>query len=231
MCVCFQNKFSAATRRMKFETLPFIITAALLLWTSKGQFTDVCLLPTCTLTTTTTTDVLTIASVVNLTTTIIVSQALQLQCVNSTTTSTLLTSTCTLCTPTKKSIETCGFSNGGFVVAFKPRPFLDQVAACKSLDLEIAELSFENFPIAAEVARKCLGQQRMAYIKSYEGDAKPCLVLSTGEGMKHDPVFGANIEITCCSTRYPVICREREKPDNVCLPQCNAPQCINSSNN
>lgn len=183
-----------------------------------------CELPTCTLTTTTTTDILTIATVVNLTTTIVVSQAVQLRCVNSTSTDLQSTSTCTSCVPTKR-IDTCGFSNGGLVVLFEPKPFVEQVQACADLGLTLAELSFENFPVAAEVARKCLGQQRFAYVKSYEGDAKPCLVLSTGEKTKHDPVFGASIEVTCCDTAYPAICQQPEKPEEVCLPQCNKPSC------
>jgi hypothetical protein len=200
-----------------------LLLISILLYAANAQQAG-CSLPTCTLTTTTTTDILTIASVVNLTTTITVSQAVQLQCVNSTSTTTFFTSTCTSCIPTRK-IDTCGFSNGGFVVIFEPKPFLAQVSACKALGFEIAELSFENFPVAAEVARKCLGQQRKAYIKSYEGDAKPCLVLNTGDGKKCSPVLGANIEITCCTTHYPAICQVPREPEEVCIPECNLPQC------
>lgn len=201
-----------------------LFLATILLHAVTGQQFN-CSLPTCTLTTTTTTDILTIASVQNITTTITISQILQLQCSNSTSTTTFFTSTCTSCKPTRR-IETCGFSNGGFVVIFAPKPFLAQVAACRELGFEIAELSFENFPVAAEVARKCLGQQRKAYIKSYEGDAKPCLVLDTGDGKRSHHALGANIEITCCSTHYPAICQIPAKPQEVCLPECNSPQCV-----
>lgn len=186
-----------------------------------GQFID-CSAPTCTLTTTTTTDIVTIASVVNITSTIIVSQNVHLQCVNSTTTSLLLTSTCSSCLPSKR-VETCGFSNGGFVVVFSPRPFVSQLETCRYLGMDLAELSFENFPVAADVTRKCLGQQRKAFIKSYEGDAQPCLVLNTGEKMKHDPVFGANIEVSCCDSHYPALCQEFHNP-NPCH-YCGKPNC------
>lgn len=193
---------------------------AVLVTMTKCQTQD-CFAPTCTLTTTTTTDILTIASVVNLTTTIVVSQAVHLQCVNSTTTSLLLTSTCSACLPSKR-VETCGFSNGGFVVVFSPRPFVSQLETCKYLGMDLAELSFENFPVAADVARKCLGQQRKAFIKSYEGEAQPCLVLNTGDKIKHDPVFGANIEVSCCDTHYPAICQETYKPNHC---GCRKPGC------
>lgn len=196
-----------------------------------SQVTD-CLLPTCTLTTTTTTDVLTLATVVDLTTTITVSQAIVLQCVNTTSTETILTSTCTACFPTKH-IDKCGFTNGGFVVLFEPHPFLGQVEACRALGMDMAEVRFENLPVAAEVARKCLGQQRLVYIKSYEGEAKPCLALNTGSG-KHDREHddhdhahqrghGATVEIVCCSQPLPVLCQMPRQPD--CKPECDAHGC------
>lgn len=201
----------------------FIIS--LVIFLIKGQDDD-CQLPTCILTTVTTSDILTLASVINLTTTIVVDQTLYLKCINSTSTTVISTSTCTSCIPTKR-IDTCGFSNGGFVILFEPRSFLDQMAACKYLGLDIAELSFDSLPVAAEVARKCLGQQRKVYIKSYEGEAKPCLVVNTGSGKigKYATSMGALVEITCCTTHYPAICQRPSEPTDECLPQCDRSGC------
>lgn len=167
-----------------------------------------CLLPFCTETTTTTTDLITIATVVSQTTTLTISQPIVVCLSQVNTTLTELTSTCT--TSCSASIapsvrfQVCKYKNGPFRVIFNTLTFINALEACEAFGWQPADLNFENFNEALGVATNCLGQGRRAWIRTYEGEGKPCLAVNTGEEKSAIAPF---IEIIPCDLHYPIICK------------------------
>lgn len=171
-------------------------------------FGDLCLWPFCTETTTTTTDIVTLATVVNLTTTLTVSQPVVVCLTESSLTVTASTSTCTAaCTtilPPHKRYQLCRYSNGPFRVLFNTLDFVGGLEACESFGWHMADLTYGNFNDAVQVEQTCLGQDRRAWVRSYDGDAKPCLALNSGDTSKAQR---AMLEVVPCNLTYPVVCQ------------------------
>jgi hypothetical protein len=166
-----------------------------------------CLLPFCTETTTTTTDIITIAEITSRTTTLTISQPIVICISNLNSTVTDFTSTCTTsCTTVNPSsrFQVCKYQNGPYRVIFNTLTFVSALEACESFGWQPADLNFENFNEAVGVATNCLGQGRRVWIRTYEGEAKPCLAVNTGEEKSAIAPF---IEIIPCDLHYPIICK------------------------
>jgi hypothetical protein len=175
---------------------------------TSSTLTTLCLLPFCTQTTTTTTNVVTEITVQNVTTAIVISQPVVVCIAQANVTVTESTSTCTAaCTPTvppEKRYQLCRYHNGDLRALFNTVDFVGGLAACEAFDWHMADLTAHSFNEAAQVAANCLGQDRRIWIRTYEGDAQPCLVLNTGDSSKLLDPF---LEIVPCNLTYPVLCQ------------------------
>ena len=183
--------------------------ALAVLWAAFASASDpICLLPFCTETTTTTTDIITLATVVSLQTTLTISQPVVICVSQLNSTTTLLTSTCTApCTPTippSVRFQVCKYENGPFRLLFNALPFVDAMGACEAFGWQAADLEFDDFNTAVNVARSCVGQARRVWIRTYEGEAKPCLAMNTGNAAENQNPF---IEVVPCDLRYPIVCK------------------------
>lgn len=187
---------------------PLIAFLLYLLLVEASSSEPVCLLPFCTETTTTTTDIITLATVVSVQTTLTISQPVVICVSQQNSTTTLLTSTCTsLCTATispSARFQVCKYENGPFRLIFNALPFIDAMGACEAFGWKPADLDYDDFNVAMNVAMACVGQSRRVWIRTYEGQAKPCLVMNTGNAVENQNPF---IEVVPCDLRYPIVCK------------------------
>lgn len=195
-----------------FGALLLLVAAKLIAASTTNSTEPVCLLPFCTETTTTTTDIITLATIVSIQTTLTISQPVVICVSQQNSTATLFTSTCTSpCSPTippSARFQVCKYENGPFRLLFNALLFIDAMAACEAFGWRPADLNYDDFNIAVNVARTCVGQSRRVWIRTYEGEAKPCLVMNTGNTGENQNPF---IEVVPCDLRYPIICKLYDK--------------------
>lgn len=101
-----------------------------------------------------------------------------------------------------KPVLPCGDE---FVVISSKIPFCQAEAACRSLGLQLANLTNDNFLHATSVAFQASGAFSQTWIKSWYGDSygDSCLVLSTGATAPGGAINVPN----CCEVGLPVLCQ------------------------